>query len=101
MKFWQKTSKIIIMSALLLFINLLPVQASPCRTLNGQAACILDIQRSAKHYWEYRVKVKVDSVTYPIALYNCRDRFSQTSDGQKLPFAPEGVGDWICHFLEK
>jgi hypothetical protein len=101
MKLWQNISKITVMGALLFFINLLPVQASPCRTLNGQAACILDIQRSAKHYWEYRVKVKVDSVTYPIALYNCRDRFSQTLDGEKLPFAPEGIGDWICHLLKK
>lgn len=101
MIFWHYIGKIIVLIALLCVIYSLPAQASPCRSLKGQSVCILDIQRSAKNHWEYRLKIKIDQITQPVAIYNCRDRFSQTLDGEKLPFAPQGVGDWVCHLLEK
>jgi hypothetical protein len=101
MNFWHNIIKVMVFVALFCWISPWPVQASSCRTLDGQSVCILDIQRSAKNHWEYRIKLKIDQATRPSVLYNCRDRFLVTSDGKKQPFVAKSVGDWICHRLDR
>ena len=52
----------------------LPAEASVCRNYQGREICIVDIKRSAKNYWEYRVILSVGGVKQPLEVYNCRDR---------------------------
>ncbi|MEB3230313.1 MAG: hypothetical protein VKJ64_04830 [Leptolyngbyaceae bacterium] len=78
-------------------------QATPlCRQWGVHRICIVDIQRSAKNYWEYRAVVTIDDQRQPKAVYNCRDRtrtIPQT--GQTAPFEPAGVGTLICQILHR
>ncbi|MBD1911785.1 hypothetical protein H6G02_02195 [Leptolyngbya sp. FACHB-16] len=89
---------------LLLFVLLLPIlpaQAASCRAIAGHEICIVDIQRSAKNYWEYRAVVKVDSVTRPVEVYNCRDRFLTRQDGTQIPFSQEPAASLVCRLYRK
>ena len=78
-----------------------PAWAETCRTIAGQQICIVTIQRSAKHYWEYRAVIRIDGVTYPLERYNCRDRTKTQPDGTIVPFASEGAGRLICQLLRQ
>jgi hypothetical protein len=59
----------------------LPAYASFCHNDNGHQICIIDIKRSAKNYWEYRIVLGVDGVKRPVEVYNCRDREAQAVPG--------------------
>ncbi|MBR8826899.1 MAG: hypothetical protein DSM107014_03170 [Gomphosphaeria aponina SAG 52.96 = DSM 107014] len=78
-----------------------PVQASLCRQYNDNLICILSIKRSAKYYWEYRASVRINGVTRPIEIYNCREKVRIKSDQTIVPFAPEGAGEFICSYFQK
>lgn len=78
-----------------------PGKAVMCRTTEQHTICIMDIQRSAKNYWEYRVAVRVDGVDRPLERYNCRDRTRQRQDGRLVPFEPGGAGDVICKLFKR
>lgn len=79
----------------------LPAAASTCRKSADRTICILSIQRSAKYYWEYRASVRIDGVTRPIEVYNCRDRLRVKKDGIAVPFQANGAGELICSFFQK
>lgn len=85
---------------MLVFSLCIPVaHALYCRTVNGHDICLVDVQRSAKNYWEYRVIVRVDGVDRPREVYNCRDRTKVQSDGRVVPFENPGPGLLICRLL--
>lgn len=89
---------------LLLFLLLLPafpVQAASCRAIANHEICIIDLQRSAKNYWEYRAVVSVDGVTRPVEVYNCRDRFLTRQDGTQIPFTQEPAASLVCRLYHK
>jgi len=87
------------MLAILLTVNIAPVQASICRQQGNNRICILTIKRSAKYYWEYRAFVGVNDRTYPIEIYNCRQKVRIKADKTIVPFAPDGPGHLICNLL--
>ena len=96
-----KLYKFIALILLLILFNAiaLPAVAAVCRNYNGQRICIVDINRSAKNYWEYRATVTVDGVKRPQEVYNCRQKFKVEIDGTLVPFKPKDPGELICSFF--
>lgn len=96
-----------ILLALMLFVAL-PAHAESCRSVGGHQLCIVSLQRSAKHYWEYWAAVSVDGHRPSKVVFNCRDcrrqagghRIQIRSDGTTLPFRPEGLGDFVCRLYQ-
>ncbi|MEM9540506.1 MAG: hypothetical protein AAGA60_13520 [Cyanobacteria bacterium P01_E01_bin.42] len=72
-----------------------------CTQQGDRQICIIEIKRSAKNYWEYRAKVKIDGKVRPTEIYNCRDRLHIEKSGKTLPFTPDGAGEYICRFFQK
>ncbi|WP_265233556.1 hypothetical protein [Lyngbya sp. CCAP 1446/10] len=79
----------------------LPAEASVCRNYQGREICIVDIKRSAKNYWEYRVTLSVDQVKQPLEIYNCRSHSTVKQDGTVLAFGQNNPGEIVCHFFKK
>jgi hypothetical protein len=83
------------------FCVALPAQASVCRNYQGREICIVDIKRSAKNYWEYRVIMSVDKVKQPLEVYNCRSHSTVKQDGTVLAFSQSNPGEIVCGFFNK
>ena len=95
------TARVALLLPLVLSIALsLPAAAASCRTINNQTICILDIQRSAKNYWQYRASISVDGTAKPAEFYNCRDRHIVQKDGTRIKFEPNGIGNFICRLYK-
>ncbi|NJN86160.1 MAG: hypothetical protein HC881_07370 [Leptolyngbyaceae cyanobacterium SL_7_1] len=73
--------------------------AAPCYPIQSHTICLLDIQRSAKNYWEYRVKISIDGVVQPVEIYNCRDRL-RVSKQHSTPFLVHGIGEKVCSLFK-
>lgn len=90
---------------LLITLNLtlaLPASASEfCRQIEGKEICIVAIKRSAKNYWEYRAKVRIDGAVRPQQIYNCRRRIRVQKDGSAIRFSSGGAGEFICSYFQK
>ncbi|WP_293124955.1 hypothetical protein [Microcoleus sp. bin38.metabat.b11b12b14.051] len=82
------------------FCAALPAEASVCRNYQGRDICIVDIKRSAKNYWEYRVILSVDGVKQPLEVYNCRDRTTVKQDGTISAFGESNSGEFVCRFFK-
>ncbi len=83
------------------FCVALPAEASVCRNYQGREICIVDIKRSAKNYWEYRVILSVDGVKQPLEIYNCRSQTTVKQDGRVLAFGQNNPGEFVCRFFKK
>jgi hypothetical protein len=83
-----------------IFLFPLPADATVCRNFQGQQICILNIQRSAKKYWEYRVTVGIDGVAQPVEIYNCRSRYRVTQGKVIVSFQQDDMGSLICKMLK-
>lgn len=79
----------------------LPAEASVCRNYEGHEICIVDIKRSAKNYWEYRVILSVDGEKKPLEVYNCRDRTTVKKDGSILRFGQNNPGEIVCRLFDR
>ena len=79
----------------------LPAEASVCRNYQGREICIVDIKRSAKNYWEYRVILSVDGEKKPLEVYNCRERTTLKKNGTMLAFGENNPGEIVCRFFHK
>ncbi|WP_460205803.1 hypothetical protein [Scytonema sp. NUACC21] len=90
----------IVLLLIVSFLIALPAHASFCKNYNGHQICIIDIKRSAKKYWEYRVSITVDGVKIPVEVYNCRDRTKVEKDGTVLPFGKNDPGELVCRFFK-
>ncbi|MCT7963798.1 hypothetical protein NG791_24270 [Laspinema sp. D1] len=78
-----------------------PAQALVCRTLGDhRSVCIVRIERSAKYHWEYRVALRLEGVDQPLERYNCRDRLRVQTNGTRVSFDEDGVGDLICRLVK-
>jgi len=75
--------------------------AAYCRTVEHHEVCILDIQRSAKNYWEYRARVSVDRESRPMAVYDCRDRALIRQDGTRVSFNNDITGEVVCGLFRR
>lgn len=76
-------------------------QAASCYHLGEALVCIVDIKRSAKYYWEYRVTVTVDGVKQPTIRYNCRDRTRTQPDGTITTIIDSDIGHIICRLVDQ
>ncbi len=74
---------------------------STCKNYDGHEICILNIQRSAKRYWNYRVAISVDGEKKPVEVYNCRGRFKIQRNGKIVPFGENDPGKFICKYFKK
>jgi hypothetical protein len=78
-----------------------PVRAAYCRVSEGRQVCVVDAERSAKNFWEYRAKVTIDGKPEPVGLYDCRDRFFIDEDGFAEPFSRHPAGPVICGLFKQ
>ena len=87
-----------------------PLAAKTCqKTFNqdipNHQICLLQIKRSAKNYWEYRVTLKIGDRQKVARIYNCRQHsYWQTDLGQVNPQdQPEQdqLEQYICRLYEK
>jgi hypothetical protein len=79
----------------------LPAIAVQCQSIAGQEVCILNLRRSAKHYWEYWAQLSVNGVKQPDRVYDCRVFAKERS-----PYIPpelsaetvkvESIGSLVC-----
>ncbi|MGF1513423.1 MAG: transposase [Elainellaceae cyanobacterium] len=76
-----------------------PAIAATCRDAGNHRICLIDVQRSAKNYWEYRAAVSVDGDRRPVEVYDCRAKKRTTVDGKRIPFEVDGAGELICRLL--
>lgn len=97
----QKLYKFISLILILILSNVivLPAMAAVCRNYNGERICIVNINRSAKNYWEYRASVTIDGVKRPQEVYNCRQKLRVQQDGTVVPFKSKDPGELICSFF--
>lgn len=87
---------IVIILGLIALLITSPALAATCRQSNGQQICIIDIQRSAKKHWEYRVIVSVDGIKTR-EVYNCRDRTKIQPDKTVVPLGD--AGELVCRLF--
>jgi len=59
------------------------------------------MKRSAKNYWQYRAKLKVDGVQRPMELYDCRDRLRLPKDGTIIPYWQDEAVDVVCKLFRQ
>jgi hypothetical protein len=91
---------------LILFLTLhpQPVQAATCQTLHQHQVCLIDIKRSAKNYWEYRVTLTTDrppqSPQISTEIYNCRDRHITKPDKTRVKFSTQDLSKSICRLYK-
>lgn len=98
----QQRVVIALLLALIWVVGLaLPAIAVQCQSVAGQEVCILNLRRSAKHYWEYWAQLSVNGVKQPDRVYDCRVFAKERS-----PYIPpelsaetvkvESVGSLVC-----
>ena len=91
----------IILTLSITLVTVPSAYAATCRNMGGHSICISIIKRSAKYYWEYRAAISIDGQRQPIEIYNCRDRTKISKDRNVVPFADDGVGEFICGLFSK
>ncbi|HAE06182.1 hypothetical protein [Richelia intracellularis] len=67
-----------------------------CETINAHKVCIVDLKRSPKRYWNYRVSISIDEEKQPVEIYNCRSQFKIQQDGKIVFFEENSPGKFIC-----
>ncbi len=77
-----------------------PVFASICKVYHQEKVCILDIRRSAKYYWQFRVKTSVNGKKKPLTVYDCRERLKVLKNGSTVRFSDDGIENYICETLK-
>jgi hypothetical protein len=75
-------------------------EAATCRMIDHQTVCIVDIQRSAKNYWEYRVTLSMDHILQPTKIYNCRDRHITQPNQTRVKFSTDDFSQAICRLYK-
>jgi hypothetical protein len=89
-----------ILSSSLIVTAIPAATAASCYTLQNHSVCLISIQRSAKNYWEYRVKLSINGVVQPVEVYNCRDRL-RVSKHNTISFAADGIGEKVCSLFKR
>ncbi|WP_404790061.1 hypothetical protein [Altericista sp. CCNU0014] len=79
----------------------LPAAAAQCQSIAGREVCVLNLRRSAKHYWEYWAQLSIDGIKQPERIYDCRV-FSRGSSSYIPPeltaetVKVESIGSLVC-----
>jgi hypothetical protein len=74
----------------------LPVNATTCRQIDNHQVCLINIKRSAKYYWEYRVILSIDGKKKPMQIYDCKQDQVIYREGQITILQNAGIRSWIC-----
>jgi hypothetical protein len=77
-----------------------PGWAATCRQSDGHRQCLLKIERSAKHYWEYWATVQIDGVTQPKTIYDCRYRVTISPNQTRTQFSDTDIGALVCRLYK-
>ena len=88
--------KICAIGLLIWSIGTAPVRAEFCRQVGTQRICILEIERSAKNYWQYQAMVSIDGIAKPAASYDCRAQLITEPDGNTSLFRSRKDGKIVC-----
>ena len=88
--------KVCAIGLLLWSIGIVPVRAEFCRQVGTQRICIVEIERSAKNYWQYQAMVSIDGIAKPSASYDCRARLITDPDGNTASFRSRQDGKIVC-----
>lgn len=97
----MKLIALVLVSLSIMFSFAFPANAVTCRDFNGHEVCVLNIQRSAKRYWNYRTTISIDGEKQPTEIYNCRSEYKIQNDGKIVRFKEDGVGNLICKYFKK
>lgn len=72
---------------------------------SGQPICLLQIKRSAKNYWEYRVSLKIGDRPKITRVYNCRQHSYWQADlgqvNQQEQTEQKQLEKYICRLYNK
>ncbi len=101
MLIYQKIIALMMLTLLFVPLGGNPTPALSCYNYQGKEICLVSIKRSAKYYWEYRVITKIEGMTFPPIIYNCRNQVKTLPNGLSQPFEPKGVGNFICNKFSK
>jgi hypothetical protein len=81
----------------------LPATAAQCQSIAGQEVCILNLRRSAKHYWEYWAQLSINGIKQPDRTYDCRVFARENSSRRVVPHEltaetvkVESIGGMVC-----
>ncbi len=70
--------------------------ATVCDRRNDQSICVDRIQRSAKNYWEYRVRLTVNGIVQPTVFYDCRRRQKSQAHGIWVDLVADRIDRLAC-----
>ena len=77
-------------------MSLAPAHAEFCRQVEGHRICIVEIERSAKNYWQYQAVVSNDGIESPAASYDCRERLIVDLEGKVSSFRSRKDAKFVC-----
>ncbi|WP_414624248.1 hypothetical protein [Calothrix sp. CCY 0018] len=98
----MKLIALVLVSLSIMFSLAFPANAAiSCRDFNGHEICVLNINRSAKRYWNYRTTISIDGEKQPTEVYNCRSEYKIQNDGKIVKFKEDGVGNLVCQYFKK
>jgi hypothetical protein len=102
--FSRRQIVVALLLALIWFVGMaLPATAAQCQSIAGQEVCILNLRRSAKHYWEYWAQLSLNGVKQPERTYDCRVFAREKSSRMGVPLEltaetvkVESIGGMVC-----
>lgn len=105
----MKQFRVVIVTGITIIFSLLGfpshAQAKTCYVQNGHKFCLERIQRSAKYYWQYKVRSTIDGQKQPLIWYDCRDRTQTSNAGDRKgiieKFSPNGIGEKVCKLVDR
>ena len=101
---------ILILSSSLWLTSQQPLAAKTCqKTFNQDSPdhqiCLLQIKRSAKNYWEYRVTLNIGDHQKVTRIYNCRQhsywQANQAQVNQQDQTEQDQLEKYICRLYQK
>ncbi len=87
-----------------------PLIAKTCQktfsqNASGQPICLLQIKRSAKNYWEYRVALKIGDRPKVTRIYDCRQHSYWQADKAQVTtqnlIEQDQLEKYVCRLYQK
>jgi hypothetical protein len=96
----QRFALVLLLVGVTMFGAAFPGLAATCRQSDGHQLCLLKIERSAKHYWEYWATLQIDGVTQPKTIYDCRYRVTIGLNQSRTRFSDTDIGALVCRLYK-
>lgn len=78
----------------------LPALAKNCYDFQEHTICIINIERSAKYYWQYKVDLSIDEDKQQRTIYDCRQQTKRVKNRDFISFKSGDVGYFICSLFQ-